>query len=139
MLTRGQSLQTAFDSRNLDQLVDLLDERVIWRDIPTEHSDRGRDQSEPHDEDEHEHLALCTDRHQVRDVFEQFMTAGGTGSPVALAESGDSVVVDPQPEPPLEYPLHQAFTFRGERVVLIQDYPDRPSAFADLGRNTTAG
>jgi hypothetical protein len=76
---------------------------------------------------------MCTDREQVRAVFEQFMSEGGTGHPVVLAEAGDSVVVDPRPEPQLPFPLHQGFTFRGDRVVLIQDYPDRASALADLG------
>jgi len=61
------------------------------------------------------------------------MAAGGTGHPVVLAEAGDSMVVDPRPEPPLPFPLHQGFTFRGDLVVLIQDYPDRASALADLG------
>lgn len=49
-----------------------------------------------------------------------------------LVEAGNSVVVDPRPEPPLAFPLHQPLTFRGGRVVLIQDYPDRASALAAL-------
>ena len=75
---------------------------------------------------------MCTSREEVRGVFERFMADGGTGHPVVLAESGDSVVVDPRPEPLLPFPLHQVFTFRGARIVLIQDYPDRASALADV-------
>ncbi len=51
-----------------------------------------------------------------------------------LAEVGDSAVIDPRREPPGPFELHQVFTFRGRRVVLIQDYPDRASALADVGR-----
>jgi ketosteroid isomerase-like protein len=42
------------------------------------------------------------------------------------------VVVDPRVEPALAFPLHQGLTFRGGRIVLIQDYPDRATALADL-------
>lgn len=63
-----------------------------------------------------------------------FLASGMSGRPVVIAEEGDSVVVDPRFEPSLPLPLHQAFTFRGGRVVLIQDYPDRASALADLVR-----
>jgi hypothetical protein len=61
------------------------------------------------------------------------LPAGVPAVQVVLAEVGDTVVVDPRPDPPLPHPLHQAFTFRLDRVVLIQDYPDRASALADVG------
>jgi ketosteroid isomerase-like protein len=138
MPSHGESLRAAFESRDLEQLLGLLDERVIWRGLPNddhEHEEDGDARThDAHDHDEHGHLPLCTDRDQVRAVFERFMLGGGTGQPVVLAAAGDSVVVDPRPEPPLPFPLHQGFTFRGDRVVLIQDYPDRASALADLGR-----
>jgi hypothetical protein len=38
---------------------------------------------------------------------------------------GDTVVVNPRPEPSLR--------FRHDRVVLIQDYADRASALGDVG------
>lgn len=130
-------LQAAFDSRDLNHLVALLDERVIWRGLPeveygSEHDDQRFPDELMQDDDDHEHLPMCTSRDEVRGVFERFMAAGGTGNPVVLAEAGDSLVVDPRPEPPLAFPLHQAFTFRGGRVVLIQDYADQASALADL-------
>jgi hypothetical protein len=50
-----------------------------------------------------------------------------------IAEVGDTVVVDPRTEPPRPFALHQGFTFRGGRVVLIQDYADRASALAAVG------
>ena len=65
--------------------------------------------------------------------MERFLGCGATGNPVVLAEVGDTVVVDLRPDSPRPFPLHQAFAFRRARVVLIQDYPDRASALADVG------
>ncbi len=56
---------------------------------------------------------------------------GVDGRPLVVAESGDSIVIDPQASPPATE-LHQVFTFRGGRVVLIQDYADRASAMAAI-------
>jgi len=133
MFNHGGVLAAAFDSRDVGRLVDLMDARVVWRGIVDESDEEVHD----HDAEEHDHdhgPPLCTDRDEVRGVFESFLAGGGTGHPVILAEVGDTVVVDPRPEPALPFPLHQAFTFRGDRVVLIQDYPDRASALADIGR-----
>lgn len=135
MPTHGAALASAFESRELDRLISLLDERVIWRGLADDTHEH--DHAEEHDfdqEDDHDHgPPLCTDRDQVRGVFERFLAGGATGYPVVLAEVGDTVVVDPRAEPPQPIPLHQAFTFRGAQVVLIQDYPDRASALADIG------
>lgn len=135
MPSHGDSLRAAFDSRDLDQLLGLLDDRVIWRGLPNDDHEHEHDEDDghSHDEHDHEHPPLCIDRGQARAVFERFMAAGETGRPVVVAEAGDSVVVDPRPEPPRAFALHQGFTFRGDLVVLIQDYPDRASALADLG------
>ena len=137
MPTNADMLTAAFDSRDIGRLIDLMDARVVWRGIV----DESHEDDHHHDEHEHEHEhehgdgpPMCTDRDQVREVFEGFVAGGSTGHPVVLVEVGDTVVVDPRPEPALPFPLHQSFTFRGDRVVLIQDYPDRPSALADVGR-----
>lgn len=122
------SLAAAFESRDLARLIDLLSPEITWRGIPDE-TVRGHE----HDEDHDHGPPMCTDRDQVRGVFEEFIGGGATGYPVILAEVGDTVVVDPRPEPALPFPLHQNFTFRGDRVVLIQDYPDRATAMADVG------
>lgn len=133
----AEALSAAFESRDLDALVGLLDERVIWRGLPVDDDDNAHDHlADDHDRhdqaDDHAHAPMCVTRQEVRDVLERFLARGSSGQPVAIAEEGDSVVVDPRPEPPLPLPLHQAFTFRGGRIVLIQDYPDRASALADL-------
>jgi ketosteroid isomerase-like protein len=148
MATNADRLRAAFESRVLDQLVALLDERVVWRGLPG--WDYGRDGDaglaadnhyhEPrggagdHEEEahNHEHVPLCSNREEVRAVLEGFLEAGTTGQPAIVAEAGDSLVVDPRVEPALPFPLHQGFTFRGGRIVLIQDYPDRVTAVADL-------
>jgi hypothetical protein len=133
MSSNAESLTAAFDSRDLGRLVDLLDERVIWRGLVDDSHGDDHDQ----DGDDHDHddgPPICTDRDQVRGVFERFLDGGATGHPIVLAEVGDTMVVDPRPEPLLPFPLHQSFTFRGDRVVLIQDYPDLASALADVGR-----
>lgn len=135
MATHRETLETAFGSRDLEQLVRLFDERVIWRGLPDdehEHDAVGVDGDRP-EVDHHEYPPMCINRDEVREALARFMAGGGTGYPVVLAEAGDSVVVDPRTEPPLPIPLHHSFTFRGGRVVLIQDYPDRASALADLG------
>lgn len=134
MPTNAERLTAAFDSRDIGRLVELMDERVVWRGIVDEshEDDHVHDEGEDH---EHDHgPPMCTDRDQVRGVFEEFVAGGATGHPAVLVEVGDTVVVDPRPQPALPFPLHQSFTFRGDRVVLIQDYPDRPSALADVGR-----
>lgn len=134
MPTNAETLTAAFDSRDIGRLVELMDERVVWRGIVDEshEDDHAHDEGEEHDHDDGP--PMCTDREQVRGVFQGFLAGGATGHPVVLVEVGDTVVVDPRPEPALSFPLHQSFTFRGDRVVLIQDYPDRPSALADVGR-----
>jgi ketosteroid isomerase-like protein len=137
MPMHSEALRAAFESRDLDALVGLLDERVVWRGLPADDDENAHDHLvDDIDGDghahEHAHAPMCTSRQEVRDVLEGFLASGMSGGPVVIAEEGDSVVVDPRSEPPLPSPLHQAFTFRGGRVVLIQDYPDRASALMDL-------
>jgi len=115
----SDELRAAFESRDLKQLLALMDENVLWRGL-----------QEPDDE-----TPICRSRAEVREVMERFLARGGTGYPEILGEVGDSVVVDPRPDPPvlLSETLHQVFTFRGSRIVLMQDYPDRASALASVG------
>ena len=111
-----------------------MDDRVLWRGLPSEappaDADDGHDHSDEHG---HDHdVPLCVSRDEVRSVFEQALADGFSGAPIILAEVGDSVVVDPQAGPLALPGLHQVFTFRGSRIVLIQDYADRLSALADV-------
>ena len=69
MPSNGEALAAAFDSGDLERLIALLDDRVIWRGLPS-----GDHEDEEHDPgDEHDHgPPMCTDRDQVRGVFEGF-------------------------------------------------------------------
>lgn len=147
MATNVQRLRAAFESGDLEQLVALLDDRVVWCGLPgwdyghaaepdvaadDDHVHDDRADDDEHDGDGHERVPLCTSREEVRAILEGFLAAGSTGQPVVVADVGDSLVVDPRAEPALPFPLHLAFTFRGDRIVLIQDYPDRAAALIDL-------
>ena len=136
MTTHGEELREAFDSRDLEQVIGMLDERVLWRGLPIEAGDpdTAGDHDDGDDDDDHHGVPLCVNRDEVRGVFEQALADGFNGTPAILAEVGDSVVVDPQAGPLAAPGLHQVFTFRGDRVVLIQDYADRASALADVYR-----
>jgi ketosteroid isomerase-like protein len=116
MSADADRLREAFAARQLDQLIDLMDADVTWRGLQAP--------GEP--------MPLCHDRDEVRDVMAHAMAGGTDGRPIILAEAGDSVVVDPRVEPPPPVDLHQVITFRGGRIVLIQDYPDRASALAAI-------
>lgn len=129
-----ERLQAAFDARDLDRLVPLMDEGIVWRGVPRPEEEGG--------------IPVCTDRDQVRDQMQR-LDQGGDADPLILAESGDSVLVEVRPHvrphdhPPGDghdadhdhvYPeLWQVLTFRAGRMVLIQDYLDRSEAFAALG------
>lgn len=115
----GDRLRAAFESRDLEQLLALMDENVLWRGL-----------QQPDDE-----TPICRNRAEVRAILQRFLARGDTARPEILGAVGDSVVVDPRPDPPapLSTTLHQVYTFRGERIVLIQDYPDRASALASVG------
>jgi ketosteroid isomerase-like protein len=147
MATNADRLRAAFESRDLGQLLALLDDRVVWRGLPDvdygaagDAGTLGNDHHTPdgggHEEDGHGHdhhsVPLCSSREEVRAVLEGLFTTGSTVHATIVAEAGDSLVVDPRVEPALPFSLHQGFTFRGGRVVLLQDYADRASAVADL-------
>src|SRR6266542_3526064 len=112
MSSEADLLRDAFASRQLDRLIELMDPDVTWRGLRVPG----------------EGMAICHNRDEVREVMANAMEHGRDGRPVILAEAGDSVVIDPRVEPPAPVDLHQAITFRGGRIVLIQDLPDRASA-----------
>jgi hypothetical protein len=148
MATNKERLRAALESSDVERLVALLDDRVVWRGLPdVDYGTPGQQDIAVDDHDhwpddggdgsgrpghDHDDLPLCTSREEVRAILEAFVAAGNAGQPAIVAEAGDSLVVDPCIEPALSFPLHQAFTFRGSRIVLIQDYPDRAAALADL-------
>ena len=116
MSSDADRLREAYASRQLDRLIGLMDADVTWRGI--------QEPGEP--------VPHCHDRDEVREVMAHAMAEGTDGRPIIIAETGDSVVVDPRVEPPLPVDLHQVITFRAGRIALIQDYPDRASAMAAI-------
>lgn len=132
MTQNADNLMAAFASQDPGRLAALLHPLVVWRGVDD-------DSEEPlvhvhEDGEDHDHgPAMCTDREEVLSVFADFRAAGGAADPALVAEAGDTVIADPRTSPSLGYPLHQAFTFRGDLVVLIQDYRDRDTAMADIG------
>jgi ketosteroid isomerase-like protein len=117
MSDNADRLRDAFESRQLDRLIDMMDAGVTWRGI-----------AQPGDE-----VPICRDRDEVREVMAQAIARGRDGRPVIIAEAGDSLVVDPRAEPPGPVELHQVVTFRGGRIVLMQDFPNRSSALGAIG------
>jgi ketosteroid isomerase-like protein len=116
MSADADRLREAFASRQLDRLIGLMDADVTWRGLPV--------LGEP--------LALCHNRDEVREVMAYAIEEGTDGRPIIISEVGDSVVIDPRVEAAPAVDLHQVVTFRGGRIVLIQDYPDRASALAAI-------
>ena len=114
-----QALVDAFERRDLEALLGLMDTNVVWRGVETP------DQPTP----------ICHNRAEVRAVFESHLAAGRSGRPEIVAETGDSVVVDPHPEPPVEgmEGLHHVYTFRQGRIVTMQDYLGRDGTLDSLG------
>jgi hypothetical protein len=117
MSDNADRLREAFDSRQLDRLIDMMDHGVTWRGIQL-----------PGEE-----VPICHDRDEVRKVMAEAIARGRDGRPEIIAEAGDSLVVDPHAEPPGPVDLHQVVTFRGGRIVLMQDFPNRSSALAAIG------
>jgi ketosteroid isomerase-like protein len=114
----AQRLRQAFASRQLDQLVGLMDAGVTWRGIDQPGED----------------MPLCRDRTEVREVMGNALSRGVDAQPIIVAEAGDTVVVATRVQPPGLVDLHQVITFRGGRIVPLQDYPDRRSAMAAISR-----
>ena len=116
MSRHADRLAKVFEARKLDRFIRLMDPQVTWRGV------NRPGQAVP----------MCHNRREVRRVMAHAIEQGRDGHPQVVGESGDSVVVDPRPHPRSPRHLHQVFTFRGGRIALIQDYPDRAAAMAIL-------
>jgi ketosteroid isomerase-like protein len=111
-------LRTAFEIDDFEEMISVLDPDVVWRGF----------------EADGEEVAMCRNRDEVRSVFEWHRSQGHHASPRIVAEDADTLVVEMRldaPPPGLE--LHQVLTVSDDRVVRIQDFPDRRSAFAHAG------
>jgi ketosteroid isomerase-like protein len=133
--TTRRNLEAAFASRQLARLVELMDEGVVLRGVPTLHDHEG-------EEPEHLDVPVCRTRDEVRQVMQGFLNRGGDADPVIVVESGDSMVIEiramrlPIERADVQFPKYQVFTFRGGRIALIQDYLDRQGALSAIGLET---
>ena len=59
MPTHGEFLRAAFDSRDIERLVALLDERVIWRGLPTDDDEHDAADAHPDDATDHTITTAC--------------------------------------------------------------------------------
>jgi haloalkane dehalogenase len=104
--------------RDLPGFVELLDPDVVWQGIAPD--------------------AVCRNRDEVRELLERYLASGRAAAPEIVVETGDAVVVDPHAEAAVPE-LHHVYTLRDGRIVRMQDFPDRSSALAAVGRAHTFG
>ncbi len=109
------TLREAFERRDLDAFLALLDPDVVWQGVEPDQ--------------------ICRNREEVRQTIEAIQASGRSGRPEVVAETGDALVVDPHAEPPVPglEELHHVYTLRDGRVARMQDYPDRASALKAVG------
>jgi ketosteroid isomerase-like protein len=113
-----QRLRQAWAEQDLDGFLELLDPEVCWVGIP-----------EPGVE-----VAECRNRDEVREVLEGWLSDGNGASPEIVGETGDRIVVDVKPDPPVEeLELHHVYVVADGRIVRMEDYPDRRSACQAAG------
>jgi hypothetical protein len=77
----------------------------------------------------------CQGRDEIRTVMEEWMREGNSVEPELVADTGDSLVFAMHPDPPVEgTDLYQVFRIQGDRVVRLEDYPDRRRALEAVRR-----
>jgi hypothetical protein len=105
-------LRAAFGRDDFEGMIGVLDANVVWTGI----------------------TPACRGRDEVRRVFEWHIAQGHRAKPQVVAEGPEKIVVDMHlVEPPPALDLHQVLTIRDDRVVHIQDCPDRATALAEAG------
>jgi len=98
--------------------VALLDPDVRWVGIPAPG----------------EAIPECHTSEQVREVLDAWLADGGGATPDIVGVSGNRLVVDIRPDPPVEgLELHHVYVVEGGRIVRVEDYPDRASACRAAG------
>jgi ketosteroid isomerase-like protein len=105
-----ERLRDVFEREDLDGFLSLLDPQVSWTWW----------EDEP----------VCRNREEVAELVREQISRGRWGKPEIVAETGERAVIDPHPEPVVEWApeLHHVYTFRDDRIVRIEDYPNREAA-----------
>ena len=111
----AQRLQEVFERQEVESFIDLLDPDVTWTWWEPE--------------------PACHNREEVTRRIEELLREGQWGRPEIVAQRGDRIVVDPRPDPPFELApeIHHVYTFSGDRIVRMEDYPDRRAALEAVG------
>jgi ketosteroid isomerase-like protein len=115
-VSEADDLRGVFERGDLEAFFALMDPEVVWT------------WWEPG--------PACRNRDEARRRIEELLAQGQWGRPEIVADLGKRVVVDPHPEPTfaLAPEIHHVYTFRGGRIVRMEDYPDRRSALAAAER-----
>lgn len=117
-MTVADRLSEAFGRDDFEGMIAVLDPQVVWS---------GR--AGPGEE-----TPTCSSRDEVRAWFEWHLKQGRRALPRIVAESQEKIVVEMnlQDAPPGDE-LHQVLTVQDDRIVRIQDCPDRASAMREAG------
>ena len=118
-MSAADRLRDAFVRDDFEEMIAVLDPGVTWRgiEIPGE-----------------EEPPMCHNRDEVRNVFQWHIDQGNRALPTIVAEDSAHIVVEMNLQQPSETPdLHQLLTVKADRVVRIQDFPDRETALAAGG------
>jgi ketosteroid isomerase-like protein len=105
------TVRQELESGDFDRFVAAFDEEAVWIGAgETEPAFRGRDAIE-------------------RALREQ-LTSGMEIDPEFVLDNGEAIVVDMHADPPPRHApqLHHVFRIRDDRIVRIEDYPNRESA-----------
>ena len=116
-MTVADRLSEAFGRDDFEGMIAVLDPEVVW------FGDAGSGEEAP----------SCMSRDEVRAWFEWHIQQGHRALPRIVGETPERIVVELNLQDAPGEDLHQVLTVRGDRVVRIQDFPDRESAMREAG------
>jgi catechol 2,3-dioxygenase-like lactoylglutathione lyase family enzyme/ketosteroid isomerase-like protein len=116
-VTVADRLSEAFGRDDFEGMIAVLDSEVVWSgyDRPGEET------------------PMCKSRDEVRAWFEWHIKQGHRALPRIVAETPERIVVEMNLQDAPGEDLHQVLSVRNDRVVRIQDFPDRASAMREAG------
>lgn len=116
-MTVADRLSKAFGRDDFEGMIGVLDPEVVWYGGP----------------DAGDEAPSCTSRDEVRAWFEWHIQQGHRALPRIVGETPGRIVVELNLQDSPGEDLHQVLTVREDRVVRIQDFPDRESAMREAG------
>ncbi|MGH3040404.1 MAG: nuclear transport factor 2 family protein, partial [Gaiellaceae bacterium] len=116
-MTVADRLSDAFGRDDFEGMIAVLDPEVVWSGYG------GPGEATP----------MCKSRDEVRAWFEWHVEQGHRALPRIVAETSEQIVVEMNLQDAPGEGLHQVLTVREDRIVQIQDFPDRESAMREAG------